>query len=174
MKPFNRLLLVSGLLLLGGCSEPDFSDLQVYVDDVKARPKGKIEPVPNPAVYEAFTYDAAALRSPFLPPEQVELAMHRRNMSGVKPDLERPKQFLEDFDIDDFRMVGSLESREGLFALVRNGEGVYRVKTGDYLGRNHGRIKLIGQDRIELVEIVPDGEGGWLERPRTLLLQSRS
>ncbi|NLC08417.1 MAG: pilus assembly protein PilP, partial [Gammaproteobacteria bacterium] len=27
---------------------------------------------------------------------------------------------------------------------------------------------------VEVVEIVPDGEGGWLERPRTLMLQERS
>jgi type IV pilus assembly protein PilP len=32
----------------------------------------------------------------------------------------------------------------------------------------------IADERIEVVEIVPDGEGGWLERPRTLTLKERS
>lgn len=55
-----------------------------------------------------------------------------------------------------------------MFALVNGAGGVHRVRVGDYLGRNNGRIIAINEGKIDVVEIVPDGEGGWLERPRSL------
>ncbi len=71
-------------------------------------------------------------------------------------------------------MVGTLANDGGVFALVSGAGGVHRVKVGDYLGRNHGRILAIDESKIDVVEIVPDGEGGWLERPRSLSLKERS
>ncbi len=71
-------------------------------------------------------------------------------------------------------MVGTLSNQEGTFALVRGAGGVHRVKVGDYLGRNDGKIVSISEGKIDVVEIVPDGEGGWLERPRSLTLKERS
>jgi type IV pilus assembly protein PilP len=47
------------------------------------------------------------------------------------------------------------------------------VKVGNYLGKNHGRIKMIDESRVEVVEIVPDGKGNWVERPRTLALREK-
>ena len=57
---------------------------------------------------------------------------------------------------------------------VNGAGGVHRVKVGDYLGRNHGKILVIDDSKIDVMEIVPDGEGGWLERPRSLSLKERS
>ena len=71
-------------------------------------------------------------------------------------------------------MVGTLANDSGTFALISGSSGVHRVRVGDYLGRNHGRILAIDEAKIDVVEIVPDGEGGWLERPRSLSLKERS
>lgn len=71
-------------------------------------------------------------------------------------------------------MVGTLRNDRQLFALVNGAGGVHRVKVGDYLGRNHGKILVIDDSKIDVMEIVPDGEGGWLERPRSLSLKERS
>jgi len=71
-------------------------------------------------------------------------------------------------------MVGTLANGDGRFALVKGGDGVHRVKVGDYLGRNYGRIVDITDAEVEVLEIVPDGEGGWLERPRSLNLKERT
>ena len=71
-------------------------------------------------------------------------------------------------------MVGTLRNDRELFALVNGAGGVHRVKVGDYLGRNHGKIILIDESKVDVMEIVPDGEGGWLERPRSLTLKERS
>lgn len=161
--------------LLAGCdSSSDFADLQGFMADVKAKPKGAIEPLPKFQAYEAFTYNAAALRSPFQPPIKIDLVQREKGSKEIKPDETRVKQFLEGFNIETFEMVGTLKNEAGAYALVKGAGGVHRVRAGDYLGRNHGKIMTIDESKIDVMEIVPDGEGGWLERPRTLPLKERA
>jgi len=168
---------VYGVALLGltGCNgNAEVNDLQAYMDEVRARPTGSIEALPRFQPYEAFTYRAAALRSPFQPLVKLDLQAHQKGSQEIRPDELRVKEFLESFNIEVFAMVGTL-SRAGVdFALVSGTGGVYRVKVGDYLGRNYGRILAINEATIDVMEIVPDGDGGWLERPRSLPLKERS
>ncbi|MDD0845340.1 type 4a pilus biogenesis lipoprotein PilP [Pseudomonas sp. Gutcm_11s] len=167
-------VLLSVLLLSGCAGGEDFSDLRQYMDDARARPKGSIEPLPKFLPYEPFTYSAASLRNPFQPPVKVELASRSKGSKDIKPDETRVKQFLEGFNIEVFEMVGTLQNDSGVYGLVNGAGGVHRVKVGDYLGRNHGRIVTVDEAQIDVIEIVPDGEGGWLERPRSISLKSRS
>lgn len=170
-----RLAFFSCVLLFAGCGSGEgYTDLQAYMDEVRARPKGSIEPLPKFQPYESFTYRAASLRSPFQPPIKIDMVSRPKGAQEVKPDDARVKQFLEGFNIEVFEMVGTLENSSGFFALVSGAGGVHRVKVGDYLGRNHGRITVIDESKVDVVEIVPDGEGGWLERPRSLSLKERS
>lgn len=171
-----RLIICSFLLLtLSGCgSGSDFADLQAYMDEVRARPKGAIEPLPKFQAYEAFTYSASSLRSPFQPPVKIDLAVKQKGNRVIKPDETRVRQFLEGFNIETFEMVGTLAKDSQVFALVKGAGGVHRVRVGDYLGRNDGKIVAISEAKIDVIEIVPDGEGGWLERPRSLTLKERS
>lgn len=171
-----RLLFGAVLAMtLAGCvGGDDFSDLQAFMEQERARPKGSIEPLPKFQPYEAFTYGAAALRSPFQPPIKIDLASQQKGSKDIKPDEARVRQFLEGFNIETFEMVGTLANEGATYALVRGAGGVHRVKVGDYLGRNHGRVILINEAKVDVVEIVPDGEGGWLERPRSLSLKERS
>jgi type IV pilus assembly protein PilP len=175
MKRSHYVLTAVLALGLVGCdSSGNFADLQVFMDEVRSRPKGSIEPMPKEVVYEPFTYVAAALRSPFQPPVKIELSSREAGSKGVQPDETRVKQFLEGFNIESFVMVGTLSNDAGSYALLRGGDGVHRVRIGDYLGGNHGRVTAITSAGIEVIEIVSDGDGGWLERPRTLALQERS
>jgi type IV pilus assembly protein PilP len=175
MKTLRFVLTISLLSFLQGCgSGGDFSDLQSFMDDVRAKPKGAIEPVPKFQPYEAFTYGASSLRSPFQPPVKIDMVRREKGSQEVKPDEARVKQFLEGFNIEVFEMVGTLANADGVFALVSGAGGVHRVKVGDFLGRNYGRILSIDEAKVDVVEIVPDGEGGWLERPRSLSLKERS
>ncbi len=166
------LMLIA--LLVGCDSNNDFADLQGFMADVKAKPKGAIEPLPKFKAYEAFTYNAVALRSPFQPPIKIDLVQREKGSKEIKPDETRVKQFLEGFNIETFEMVGTLKNETGSYALVKGAGGVHRVRAGDYLGRNHGKIMTIDESKIDVMEIVPDGEGGWLERPRTLPLKERA
>ncbi|XLY88731.1 type 4a pilus biogenesis lipoprotein PilP [Ectopseudomonas mendocina] len=171
----SSLMLAAGFFLLAGCGAgSDFSDLRAYMDDVRARPKGSIEPLPTFQPYESFTYRASSLRSPFQPPVKIDVVTRQKGSAEIKPDETRVKQFLEGFNIETFEMVGTLRNERALYALVNGAGGVHRVKVGDYLGRNHGKILAIDESKIDVMEIVPDGEGGWLERPRSLSLKERS
>ncbi len=160
--------------LLTACSQGNgFSDLDKFMADTRANPRGHVEPLPEFKAYEAFSYSAADRRAPFEPPIDVQLTMaDEEPVSDVEPDLDRPKEVLENFDLKSLGMVGTLQGVDGsLFALIRDNEGgIHRVRTGNYMGQNYGRVVGVSDTRIELVEIVPNGRGGWVERPRSLSL----
>jgi len=159
--------------LLGGCAPDDTSDLQRYINEIKARPGGAIPPLPEIRVVEPFLFRPDGLRDPFTPVEQPEKETTAASAgSGIKPDFARVREELESFPLDSLRMVGTLRNKQGLWALVRTNDGtVHRVRTGNYLGKNHGRILQITEDKIELMEIVPDQQPGtWREQPASLTL----
>jgi len=160
--------------LLTACSQGNgFSDLDKFMADTRAKPRGHVEPLPEFKAYEAFSYSAADRRAPFEPPIDVQLTMAGEEpVSDVEPDLDRPKEVLENFDLKSLGMVGTLQGVDGsLFALIRDNEGgIHRVRTGNYMGQNYGRVVGVNETRIELMEIVPNGRGGWVERPRSLSL----
>jgi len=160
--------------LLGGCGgDTSFSDIKARMAKIKAQPQGRIPPQPEFKVYKAFAYSAAALRSPFERPVEVELTALPQKRSDVKPDFNRPKEVLEQFGLDSLAMVGTL-MRPGstLYALVEDPDkGLHRVTAGNYLGRNFGKITAISPSKIDVMEIVSDGQDGWIERPRSLVLR---
>jgi type IV pilus assembly protein PilP len=175
MRAMRWLCVGVTLMGLAGCdSSNEFDDLKQFMAEVRARPVGTIEPMPKFRPYEAFTYAAASLRSPFQPPVKIDLVNRPKGSHLVQPDPTRVKQFLEGFNIDSFEMVGTLSNESGTFALLRGAGGVHRVKVGDYLGRNDGRITAITDSAVQVMEIVPDGEGAWLERPLSISLKERS
>lgn len=175
MRGAHGLVLLAVVAVLGGCERTDdVSDLKAWLDEASSRSQGAAEPLPGFAPYQAFIYSATALRSPFQPSLDSGLGRDRSSSNEVAPDPGRARQFLEGFDIEQFEMVGTLSNSTSVFALLRGGGGVHRVKVGDYLGRNDGRIVSIGDSAVEVVEIVSDGRGAWRSRPRTISLKERS
>lgn len=156
---------------LAGCgSSGDHQDLRAFMDEVQARPPGRIEPLPPFEQVPPFAYQASNMRSPFEPPVEIR-APNRPSGPKVKPDPNRPKQYLEQYPVANLTMVGTLSQNARTFALVQDADGgVHRVERGDYMGTDHGRILAIEESAIELIEIVPDGTGGWVERSRTVPL----
>ena len=143
----------------------DMDDLDQYINSVKAKPGGRIDPLPEITPYEVFTYlaDAEGLRSPFVPDSPQAAAGIAAG--GTRPDPERSREFLEQFPLDTLRMVGTLKLGETQFGLVQTSDGlIHRVIPGNYMGQNDGRIVVVSESEIELVEIISDGIGGYLER----------
>nr|WP_308427032.1 pilus assembly protein PilP [Thermomonas carbonis] len=141
-------------------------DLENWVAEVRAKPAPPLDPLPVMQQFETFEYDAQNLRDPF------SEMFNGGEGSGPRPDAGRRKQTLEQFPLDSFDMVGTLGNGKNLVALVMAPDKVtYRVQPGAYLGQSDGRVTAINEDRVELVELVPDGAGGWLERPATILLE---
>lgn len=159
--------------LVSGCDKSgDFADLQASMAEIKARPRGRVEAPPEFVPVAAVSYAAHQLRSPFRPPVDrggVLAPVGRK----VEPDFTRPKEYLERFTLESLRLVGSI-SRPGdeLEALVKDPSGaVNRVKAGNYLGKNFGRVTAVTETAVDVVEVVPDGQDGWVERSRSIRLE---
>jgi len=159
MSGLTSTARVGGLLmvvLLAGCargvtSTPgDAPNLEKWVADVRARPAPPLEPLPVMQQFETFEYSAQGMRDPF-----TDAWTNPQGGSGLRPDPNRRKEPLEDFP------------------LMAPDKVTYRVRPGVYLGQSDGRVTGVFEDRIELIELVPDGAGGWLERPATLALEDQ-
>ena len=144
-------------------------NLEKWVADVKARPAPALDPLPVMQQFETFEYAAQNLRDPFS-----NAFSDQSGGSGPRPDPNRPRQALEQFPLDSLDMVGTIGRGPGVVGLVMAPDKVtYRVRPGAYMGQNDGRITAVHEDRIELVELVPDGAGGWLERPASVALEDQ-
>ncbi|MEJ2127966.1 MAG: pilus assembly protein PilP [Woeseiaceae bacterium] len=165
----NGLILGAAMVGLAACGG-DMDDLDQYINEVKSRPGGRIEPLPQIEPYEVFTYvaDAEGVRSPFVP-DTPQVASS--GPGGVRPDSDRSREFLEGFPLDTLSMVGTLYIGETMYGLVQTSDGlIHRVVPGNYLGQNDGRIANISESEIELVEIISDGIGGYIERDAAISL----
>jgi type IV pilus assembly protein PilP len=168
LAPLLRHAAVLGLstVVLTGCSSGQ-RDLEAWVNEVKARPAPPLDPLPVMKQFETFEYAAQTLRDPFSAP-----VPDRNAGNGLRPDPERRKEALEAFPLDSLNMVGTIGSGGRLVGLVMAPDKVtYRMQPGNYLGQNDGRITAIYEDRIEMVELIPDGAGGWLERQAKIALE---
>ena len=157
-------------VLLASCGGQQHADLQEYVARVKAQKKGRIPPLPEVKPYETFTYTANDLRDPFTPfiQEAVEASPAA---PGLRPDMNRKREALEQFPLDSLVFSGHLEKDGVLWGLIAAPDAtVYRVKAGNYMGQNYGEIVAISETQIVLKEIISDGSGGWIEREATLAL----
>lgn len=164
--------LTAALFSLGGCgSNSNLGELDARLQEIKARPRGRIEPPPEFKPIATFTYSAHQLRSPFTPPMDQEL-IEVQEGKQVEPDLGRPKEYLERFTLEALRMVGTI-SKPGqqLQALIADPSGaVTRVSPGSYMGKNFGRVTEVSEVNVGLIEIVPDGRDGWVERSSNVSL----
>ena len=129
------------------------------------QPGGRVEPIPEVKPYETFVYAAAEMRSPFIPGGSGAGS----GMAGLRPDSKRNREFLEQFSLDTLKMVGTLKLGGRMYGLVQTKDGlVHRVSDGNYMGQADGKITDITPAKITVTEIVPDGLGGYMERPAAL------
>jgi type IV pilus assembly protein PilP len=160
------LAAAAACLALAGCSRGT-EDLVAKIDEIKAMKGAPLEPLPVMKTFEVFEYNAQALRDPFSAPVEEEVAAQ----SGPRPDMNRPREALEAFPLDSLDMVGTLGLTADVTGLVKDPDGViHQVRPDNYLGQNFGRITGIYEDRIELVELISNGVGGWIERPASIAL----
>ncbi len=160
-------------LSMSGCSNEDFSDLNKYIAEVKARPKGTIEALPEIKPVEPFVFKPEGLRDPFKSTVEAEEAEDTSVAigNGIRPDMSRRKEELEAFPLDSLRMVGTVIMKSNLWGLVKaSDKTIYRVQVGNYMGKNYGKIIRILKDKIEIMEIVPDKPGTWREQQTSLAL----
>lgn len=168
--------------MLSACVDTK-SDLEAYVQDVKKTAKGKVEPLPAPTPIKQVTYAAQNMRSPFVlsggsytnAPAEVAGADGKAIKQQPRPDADRPREYLEQYPLSSYVMVGTLSKPNTSWGLVKDARGmVHAVKVGDYMGINSGLIVAITPDQIRLNETVPNGAGGWMQSRAVLnLIQAK-
>jgi len=178
-KPVKRSVRISSVasmavviffvLLLTGCADSSLGDLQNYVSDIKSK-KGSVDPLPEFLPVENFVYKSDEFRDPFVT-WRTEVSSASLKGHGGGPDQKREKDELEEFPLDTLRMMGVLEIKGAMWGLVKASDSViYRIKAGNYMGHNHGKVTLVNEESIVLTEVVPNGLGGWEERQASLTL----
>jgi type IV pilus assembly protein PilP len=141
------------------------SDLQRWIDETKKKPGGRIEALPEVKPYETFAYTDNSLRSPFQPQGPTS------GQANLHPTTRRNREFLEGFSLDTLKMVGTFKVGQSFYGLVQSKDGlVHKVQPGNYIGQNDGKITEITGGKISITEIIPDGLGGYIERPASLAL----
>jgi type IV pilus assembly protein PilP len=144
-------------------------DLNQFTESVKAKQKVDIPPLPVLSPYVIHEYAASDLRDPFTPtvvevPEDTTPIVD----NGIKPDAHRQKEVLEAFELENLQLVGTLQ-QETMWGLVRSPDGViHRVKDGNYLGKNHGKILRISTDSLFLKEILLEENGSYTEQETSI------
>lgn len=167
-RSIHSVLLAS--LLLTACGGEEFQDLHDFVKNAGADMRGKVEPPPEIKPYEPFNYDNSMnLPDPFKPRKQELRGGGRPGLN--QPDMERRREPLEEFPLDGLKMVGFLYQNNVAQAVIRSPDGkLNRVKVGNYLGQNFGRITGITETEVKIKEMVQDSSGDWSERMSSLQL----
>ena len=169
MRPTRIAIALATLAMMSGlaaCSGQ--GDLHEWVAQVKARKGAPLPALPVVKTFETYLYQDQDRRDPFEPaPPQANSA----NMAGPRPDQNRPREPLEAFPLDSLKMVGTIGAKGSVEALVKDPQGViHQVHVGDYMGQNYGHVAQVTPGEIDLVELVPNGSGGWMERDATVAL----
>jgi type IV pilus assembly protein PilP len=163
----KRLLVPIALAVLASCSS-EIDELKTFVRDSEKGLPRRIDPLPPVKPFEPFTYEGFDLPDPFKPRK---LSPPKEGGGGgIAPDLNRRKEPLEAFPLEQLKMVGTLSMGNDMYAIVRADKTLYRVKKGNYMGQNFGLITDVTESEIKLKEIVQDSAGDWAERQSVLPL----
>jgi len=168
----RTLAIAVSCLALGACSGEQHSDLRQFVKDSDNLPRGRIPPLPEVKPYEPFAYNAYDLTDPFKQ-RQIQPPKGQALAGGIKPpDPNRRKEPLEAYPLENLKMVGTLAQKKEVYAVVKTPDNrLFRVRPGNFLGQNFGRITEISESAIKLKELIQDSGGEWKEEERALQLQ---
>jgi type IV pilus assembly protein PilP len=167
--------LLGSLLLLSGCSDSDVREVRDWMADVQKETKPSVKPLVPPKDFIPYGYEDKDSIDPFNPNKlMAELARAAESSNNPnRPDMNRPRELLENYPLDTMKMVGSLEKGGVVYALVQIDRNVYQVKSGMRVGQNFGMVTHVNENAVEVREVVQDASGEWVERKSRLELQEK-
>ncbi|MDO4251568.1 MAG: pilus assembly protein PilP [Moraxella sp.] len=172
MNLIHKKSLVAALVVLAmaGCSDR-IGDAEQKMAEIRQAPAKPIEPLPEPIIIKDFTYSAGDIRSPFLAPSLQTMQAQQSQQSGIKPDVNRQKEPLEQYDLTELVYRGRVTAPNGKeFGLVQLPDGfIQEVSVGEYMGKSDGKILEITPTQINLEEIVPDSRLGFVYKKTSLV-----
>lgn len=103
----------------------------------------------------------------------------------VVPELLRKREPLEGFPRDQLHYVGTIAARGEVQALLRVVSpdvmapvepmtSIHRVRVGEHMGHDFGRLVHIAPDHLLVQELVLEPRGDWVHRHMRLELQART
>lgn len=175
MNSIRLLGMLTVALALGGCSASNETEIRQWMAEVRQGMKPTTEQVPPPKEFQPFSYDSRGLIDPF-DAQKVVMAVARQQQaragtSSIRPDLDRRRETLEGYSLDQIRMVGMMRQAGTNVALLETGGATHLIRVGNYVGQNFGLVTRILETEVQLKEIVQDAAGEWVERPAKLELQ---
>ncbi|WP_227369018.1 pilus assembly protein PilP [Halomonas sp. M20] len=166
----GRILGPLLMLALAGCSDSNLAGLERQLDLLQSRSTGQVVPLPQTPLYQPVIYGQVADRSPFMV-QRSDVEQARNVKTELAPDRRRSKDALEAYALESLILVGILRTDGRNSALIRDPEGgIHRLYVGEHLGTDFGRVTHIDERSLQLLEIVPNGQGGWIERRGNLAL----
>lgn len=155
----RHILTLSFCLALAGCGDDGFDDLREFMANTGKDGVGKIEPLPEVKKIDTFEYRPDDLADPFM------ARSLRPTGKGVQPDVDRPRQPLEEFPLDALRLVGTLKKpSQPIRAVIKDPKGVlHTIQVGGRIGQNYGKVTAIREDGLEIKELMQDASGEWME-----------
>jgi len=171
----QTLIMAACAALLAGCGDSDVREVRDWMTQVQQETRPSVKPLPEPKDFIPYAYDARDKVDPFSQNRLLaELARAAQTSNDPnKPDLQRPREVLETFPLDTMRMVGTMEKGGTNYALVQIERSLYQVKPGQRIGQNFGIVTHVGDDVVNIREVVQDSAGEWVERMAKLELQSK-
>lgn len=169
----GKLLLVTALLpFLGGCGSGEPDDVREWMAEQTKDMKGKVPELPQIKSLPPIVYEPGDAVQPFanekLFADEAKAAQEGRN--GGPRMVNADAYPLARVPVESIRLVGTMIIGKETVAVVQSDRDVPRkVRVGDYIGQNNGRIIAIKmakqQDDGEIVikEKVLD-KGVWVDR----------
>lgn len=167
MTPRSLLLLLPLLLL--GCAAEEHQDLREWMREQARGMKGKVAPLPEIAAFPVVAYETETLTPPFAPGK---IVTQEAVADKTAPDRSRPQQPLENFPLEDLKVMGIIMAGNVPYALIQTPppNKPKHVRVGEYMGRSFGKITAITRDSVTVVESVKDVNGAWVAQEKVLMV----
>jgi len=175
MNRARTFLPILATALVAGCAPSNESELRQWMAEVRQQVRPVVQTVPEPKEFTPYSYESRGLIDPF-DVDKVVTAVSRQQQvrataSTIRPDLERRRETLEGFPLDQIKMVGTMRQNNVDVALLQSGGATHMVRAGNFVGQNFGLVTRISETEVQIKEIVQDAAGEWVERPAKLELQ---
>lgn len=157
--------------MLAACGDGGIAEVKQWMDETRRQSRVVVPKLAEPKKFTPFTYAGRSATDPYSPAKFINTLSPADAGGALKPNLDRRREALESYPLDNLKMVGTLQKQGASFVLVQADRTVFQAKVGNYIGQNMGQITRITDSEVELKEIVQDASGEWVERTAKLELQ---
>lgn len=171
------LLIPCCAFALVGCGASGQEELVQWMAELKATTKPMVKPLSEPKQFNPEDYIARTVIDPFNIQKLTQAILQdsaKNSTTGttlIDVQRARKKESLEAYPLDTMVMVGSMTKESLPIALLKIDNLIYQVKTGNHIGQNYGQITKITETQVQLLEVVQDATGDWVNRTSSLDLQ---